>query len=540
MKVFSDSAIWAGSPPAQRRGWIAFDDAGISAIGTDADAPPPNAEVVGTRRHVLPGFVDCHSHLSSSAFLPMALDGTNITSPHSLLAQLRAWSQGVADGSWLVVFNLDWERWPGARAPSARALNDASGDRSVLLADITLHRGVLSETAMRALDLPERGADPHGDIEIGRDGRATGVVWEAEFGRALSHALGALSAKVTVEALDALLDREADRHLACGITDVHEPGVPIAIAPRIERLRARTALRISWSATGAAGMMSVPQREDLGMSFGAGKPSAKLFLDGAHRCAMCLTPGTVLRMTGAAFAQSSLRRDIGPLRELLAYRTQIRGRHIHVPYLRFEMAELMRRIDMLCREGVSLRIHALGNLAVRQAVDAMQAAAPGVRATIEHLSLLTDDDADAVASGGHIAAIQPGFIPQYGPYMRGKGVVPALRGIPARSLAERGVLLALSSDNPCGPLDPLHNMRMAVFRGEHDERPFEPREALSREDAMAAATLNGMVAIDGSVRPGLITGTAADFAVVDGDPFDGRAQVVETWIGGSRVWRRSP
>ena len=537
MNLFTDSIIWVGSPPRPVDGWLAFEGGQIHAIEQADRAPPSDAVPVGNRRHIIPGFVDCHSHLSSSAFLPMALDGAEITDVETLLGTLAQWSEGMPANAWVVVFNLDWSSWKGARAPSARTLDDAASGRPVLLADISLHRGVLSETGLELCGIDGIGADLLGDVDHA-GGRPTGVVWEAAFGKALSLALSALAARATPEELDALLDEEARRHLSFGITDVHEPGVPVALAPRLERLRTRTPLRISWSATGVAGMMSVPEREDLEMSYGAANVSAKLFLDGAHRCAMCLTPGTVLKVTAAAFLAAAKQRDTGPLQELLAYRAAIRGRHVHLTYLRFDMPNLLARIDMLGREGATLRIHALGNLAARQAVEAMAVAAPGVRATIEHLSLLSDHDLDAVALGGHVAAIQPGFIPQYGPHMRSLGVIPALRGLPAKSLADRGITLAISSDNPCGPLDSLHNLRMAVDRGHPGKRPFEDREALSQSDALAAATLNGAVAIHGAAKRGLEAGGPADFAVIDGNPFTYGSRVAETWIGGECVWRR--
>src|SRR6185312_7587202 len=95
------------------------------------------------------------------------------------------------------------------------------------------------------------------------------------------------------------------------------------------------------------------------------------------------------------------------------------------------------------------------------------------------------------AATGAVASLQPGFIERFGRGVVERRMIPELRAYPAASLLRAGVPLALSSDNPCGPLDPLRNIRMAVERRLADGRVVDAREAITVEQAVAACTIGG-------------------------------------------------
>ena len=100
----------------------------------------------------------------------------------------------------------------------------------------------------------------------------------------------------------------------------------------------------------------------------------------------------------------------------------------------------------------------------------------------------------------------------------------------------RGVAVSISSDNPCGPLDPLHNLRLAVTRVMPDGRVVDAREAVERTTALRAATIGGAAAIGLPAPVGIAPGAPADLAVCDGDPFAPATRVVATWVDGREVW----
>jgi predicted amidohydrolase YtcJ len=130
----------------------------------------------------------------------------------------------------------------------------------------------------------------------------------------------------------------------------------------------------------------------------------------------------------------------------------------------------------------------------------------------------------------------PGFIPTHGPAMRALGLDVGLRAVPLGSLLRGGVAIAISSDHPCGPLDPLHNLRHAVSRRLPDGSTLAAAEAISQGEALHAATAGGAAAVGFAGEGTLVAGAAADLVVCSGDPFAESSRVASTWVGGRRAW----
>lgn len=530
---FENATVWRGTDAAPVRAALTI--AGGTVEGLDDASPGAGvARVDLTGTHVVPGFVDAHSHLSVGAWVPWFEDGAEWGSATNAVAAVRK-AAGVRTDGWILAFNVDEDAWLDG-APTAADLETAAPGRCVALVHLSLHRAILSETALRRLEISREMRDPMGDVEKGRGGIPTGRVWEGVFGRAVTTALLETARAMQSARLDGLLDAEAERHLAAGITTCHDPCIPEELAPAMTRLAGRSPLRLSWSHVSARGILDAPTPDAATRPGGDGPASAKLFLDGAHRCALCLDPVHVMAMATTAVARLVRRGDSRPLRELMRYRTVYKHPHFHMPYLRFSEDELTARIGAYRDRGVRARIHALGNEAVAQACRALRRA--GVRdASIEHLVVLSDRDMAAVAESGAIASLQPGFIPHYGPSLLDRGVVGRMKAIPVASLLRAGVPVALSSDYPCGPLDPLFNIRQAIERRVDDGRVFDEAEAVSASVAVAAYSSGGAHCIHGKPSAGLSVGAPADFVVLSGPPGARDTRVLRTWIGGREAWR---
>ncbi len=536
--LFRNGTLWAGEKPSPRSGWLLVSGDRIAGHGSAADAEPEAESTVDLGGgHLLPGFCDAHSHLSVGAWLPAVEDGRWLGSPEEALAAVRAVAPTRPAGAWIVFGRVDLDHWPRGNGPGAGDLDEASGGRPVLLADLTLHRGVLSGEGLRRCEIGRAARDPKGDIVRGRFGEPTGLVWERWFGRAIYTALRSLAVDAGDAGVDALLDREAEAHLRLGVTRVHEPGVSPDVHARLVALAARTPLRLSWSAGSPAGFLEPP--DDLRAlppgPYGEAPASVKLFLDGAQRCALCLSPGAVLASLGRALRVALGERNVAPLAMLAAQRTRFEGLHTHMAWERFDEAELRRRVDGIAGAGLVPRLHAIGNFAVAQAARTL-VAVQTPHATVEHALLVRPEEIDLLAACGAVVSTQPGFIPSHGPAMRALGLDAALRAVPLRSLSRGGVALAISSDHPCGPLDPLHNLRLAVSRRMPGGEPLAPAEAITRSEALHAATAGGACAVGFAGEGMLALGSAADLVVCTGDPFAESSRVASTWIAGRRAW----
>jgi predicted amidohydrolase YtcJ len=524
------ATVWAGAVPRPvPDAWILLADGRVVEVGTGL--PPEGERIVDlTGHHVLPGFTDAHSHLTAAAWLPVVGDGSAWRSTEEALDAVRRAAQGQAsdDPSWLLFGRFDEHDWREPVLPTAAQLDEAAGGRPVLLAHLSLHKGALSSAALAAIATgPD---DPYLDRD--RRGRPTGVVWERGLGRALFAADRSLAeVHDPVERFTA----EASRHLALGITRIHDAGVPLPTAVHLEAAAARTPLRISWSAVASAGLLDALPATTA--EEGPTPTQVKVFLDGAERCAISVSAAALPRMVAAPVRAAARRRTLAPLREAAGRRLTVRDRRVVLDERQWGDAGLRAWFEAHLEAGRRVRIHAIGNLAVQQATRALSdVGAPAGAATIEHAMFLEARDADAIAASGAVASLQPGFLPHYARQVADAGVARHLRVEPLRTLVAGGAEVAISSDHPCGPVDPLYNLRRAVDRRTPSGR-LQPDEAIDAVTAVTAATAGGARADGVAVEEAtIVPGAPADLAVCDGDPFAPATRVVQTWVAGAVVY----
>src|SRR6266498_3160090 len=216
--------------------------------------------------------------------------------------------------------------------------------------------------------------------------------------------------------------------------------------------------------------------------------------------------------------------------------------------------ELARVVTLLDAEGFDVHVHAIGDRAVREALDAFEAAARAnghrdARHQIAHLQFVHPDDRPRFRRLGVVANAQPFWAVLDG-YMRDLTLpfVSAERAdwqYPWASLRRAGATLAFGSDWSVSTPDPLALIEVAVNRVAPDDRagePFLPVERLDLPAALDAATIgaayaNRLDATTGSIEPGKL----ADLAVLDRDLFDpgpgpvGDARVLATFVEGEVV-----
>jgi predicted amidohydrolase YtcJ len=307
------------------------------------------------------------------------------------------------------------------------------------------------------------------------------------------------------------------------------------------RRLAPDAPRLSWAIGAAEGLLTpVPGPESLpGGAYGASGREAKLFLDGGDRCALHLPARALGRLTAGALRASLTARNVGPLRDAMSRPARIHGRDLTVDYLRYTDRDLAALLARFVADGVRPRLHALGNLAARQAAAALrEIGAPPGAAVIDHLVLLDPATTDLVAASGATATYQPGFLATFGPQIVGTGSHRYLAVLAGRALLDAGVPLTIGSDHPAGPLDPLANLRLAVGRALPDGTPLQPGQALTPSEAVRGYTTAAAAALGAPGAGGLAPGEAADLVVCDADPFDPAARITRVWVAGRPAWPR--
>lgn len=181
--------------------------------------------------------------------------------------------------------------------------------------------------------------------------------------------------------------------------------------------------------------------------------------------------------------------------------------------------ELREAVRMADARGWQVQVHAIGDAAIAQALDAFEGTAPGRRHRVEHIECPRPLDLARFAELGVVASMQPQHSdPRITEAWRlNLGPERAARGWPWRELANAGARLAFGTDWPVVPLDPFGSIAAA--------------QSIGRDAAIDAWTSGSAYAehaehVKGRVEPGYL----ADLAVVDLD-----AGVVRATLAGGRI-----
>jgi predicted amidohydrolase YtcJ len=215
---------------------------------------------------------------------------------------------------------------------------------------------------------------------------------------------------------------------------------------------------------------------------------------------------------------------------------------------------LSRAVSALDTEGFDVHVHAIGDRAVRDTLDAFQATAAAngrrdARHQIAHLQFVHPDDRPRFRRLGVVANAQP-YWSCFDGYMRELTwpfLSPERAGwqYPWASLRRAGAVLAFGSDWTVSTANPLEEIEVAVHRlvpGEDGGEPFLPGERVDLPTALAAFTSGSAYALRLEAETGTVTpGKLADLAVLDRDPFDpaagpiGHARALATLVEGEPV-----
>ena len=498
---------------ARVRPWataLAIRDGRIIAVGTDTQVERWSEK--GTRRidlhgHVVaPGFIDAHTHLADSAgeLVWTRLGGTR--SLEDALSRLRKAAARTPPGDWVVGVDWDEAKWTERRFPTREDLDRVSREHPVVARRIDCHIGSVNS---RALELATDLVNLRG-FEVDGSGRPTGVLKEDAFEELYDR----------FESPEGVLERNLPRVARIahrlGITSVHDVLNPMEWRA-YQRARRRDRLRLRVYAM--LRDRAAPALAGAGMSTGLGDEWLRL---GAVK----------------VFADGSLGAYTAALDAPYADRMKEHGMFVHPP------SELKSILESVHRAGLQTATHAIGDAAVRlvtRTLTEVQDEFPGqrMRHRIEHFELPDEEVLRQTRSAGLVASCQPNFIGQWSGagdvYESRLGNDRARGNNPYRSILRHRIPLCFGSDGmPYGPLFGIH----WAVNGYYDDQRISP------EDAVRAYTSGGAyAAFEETVKGTLEAGKVADFVVLEGDPFReptaiDRCRVVETWIGGSRVFSR--
>ena len=473
-------------------------DGRIIAVGSKARAAAGRgADVVRLRGAAWPGLIDSHIHLEGLADRNLTLDLTGARSLESALERIRKWAARLPKDGWVMGAGWYNDAWPDPSFPSRQQLDEAAGKRPVFLRRKDGHSAWVSTAALKLAGIDATTEDPPGGV-IDRDktGEPSGIIRET--------AMQLVSDRLP-RSTEADLDRAMERALAAlarlGLTSVHSMDSDRGF-DSLQRLHAkdRLPLRVTYNLP----LADLHHAERMGVRSGWGDAwlrfwGVKAFLDGS------LGSRTAEMIGGSGTA-------------------------------RLSQADLVDMVGRCARAELNVCLHAIGDGAVRRALDALETHRKAWRLwrpRIEHAQCVDPKDMKRFAHIGVIASMQP------------------IHAVADRELADEcwpnvtshayawgaleraGVRLAFGSDAPVETADPLLGIDAATAWRRRAR--WHPDLAVPRASALNAYTSSAAFAVGmendvGALRPGL----QCDLTVIDG------GRVAATIVGGRVSWRRKP
>jgi len=494
--LVTNARVWTDGHEVAGADAIAIADGRVRAVGRAAELEPlagaGTARLDARGATVTPGLADSHLHLLAWARSLDEIALAGAASRREALGRVAAFLAAEAGDQ--PVSGRGWDANPWSEAPERSCLDAVSGARPVLLHSKDYHALWVNSAALRAAGVTRATPDPEGGrFERDAAGEPTGIVREHAVRR-----FAALEARaVRGSDLDRLA-RAVRRLHAHGVTMVHDFGGPESL--RLLRALARDPARPRLRVVAHLPHAGLDAALALGLESGVGDDflrlgAVKLFADGAlgSRTAALLEP-----YEGSADA----------------------GMELMAP------AELARVVARAAAGGLAVAIHAIGDRAVRSALDALEAsrealAGPALPPRIEHVQLLHPDDRPRLARVGAWASLQPAHcVADIEIAERGWGA-RVVRSYPWRSLLDAGVPLAFGSDAPVEEPVPALGIHAALTRQRTDGTPpggFVPVERIGLDDALRAYTTGGPALAGRAARLGRIApGCPADLVVWDAD-----------------------
>ncbi|WP_123536594.1 amidohydrolase [Halosimplex salinum] len=508
--VLTNAEVHTLADPDETAEAVAVRDGRIAAVGSTQDVTHLAGVETTVRdcegRVVLPGFVDAHTHLPMVGRRLVEADLSGADSPADavdLLADRAGETDPDSSGpdrEWVLGFGYDESAWDDDRYLTTDDLDVVSDERPVAAIREDMHLASLNAVALDRLrdDMPDEDVHTSG-------GDPTGVVVE--------DALDALWAAVEPDraATRRAVHAAQERANELGVVGVHDM-VRRSEAPAVYRQLDRV------------GELSLRVR----INYWADH------LDAVRELGLRTNHGSDRVRTGAikTYTDGSLGGHTAKLSEPYADDDSNRGQWVVDPD---ELRDIVARAD---DADLQVAVHAIGDEAVRETLDALESA-DGERHRIEHAEVLTDDLVARIAEGDVVASMQPNFLKwarEGGLYADRLGDERRLASNRFRELLDSGARLAFGSD--CMPLDPLLGVQQAVTAP-------DDRQRLSVTEALRAYTSGAAYAGFDEHRLGTVeTGKLADLVVLDRSPWavDPTAiadlDVRATVVGGEVVFDR--
>ena len=471
--IISSNAVFTGLSEQPEPASLAIKDNKILAIGSEEEIKPYSGENTKIYQFkdqlVMPGFHDFHLHMMDGA---VSMNSANLFSARSeeeALEMIRTFAESRPEDSWIIGSSWDAGYWDTQQLPNRYSLDRILPDRPVLMFHAEGHYAWVNSKALEIANITRHTKNPSYGI-IGKDenGEPNGLLYEKAMDSVIRYAYN-----FTKEQKRELFASFLDHAASLGVTAVHDLFAIEALEmlndydvfKEFEEKGELTARIHLWPALNGK-LEHVKQLRDTYQSDKLRVSGLKQFIDGV------ITARTAY------------------LLEPYADQPDTRGE------ASFSPETIKKWVIDADKEGFSIRFHAIGDGAIRLALDAYEEAQKAngkrdSRHSVEHIEVIHPDDIHRFKELGVTASMQPDHfaMSERGVYTDRIGPEREKYVFPINTLQKAGAKLAFGTDFPIDILNPLLQIYRAVTRIDSSGNTvWHPHERITLAEALKAYT----------------------------------------------------
>jgi len=508
---------------------IAVQDGKVVSTGPLADLQQEMAGfnlIDGEGKTLIPGLIDAHVHVMGLGYQQLDVDVQGVDSLEETLEIIGQYAEDNPDLEWIRGRGWNQVLWEENEFPTAEDLDRVVPDRPVYLSRVDGHAAWTNSRAMEIAGISRDTPDLQGGVVV-RDefGDATGIFVDATMNYIEEH-IPTRTPEENSQAFELALQEMAEH----GLTSVHDARVNVA----------------TW----------------------------EMYKDFADEGELITRIYAMIGGTGDTFDElaqngpiESYANDMLALRSVkisadgaLGSRGAAMIEHYHDDpgnsgLLFYDQQELNEMVIKGASNGFQMNIHAIGDAANRQVLDAFQNAEEelgdqsDLRHRVEHAQIVHPDDIPRFVELDLIASMQPTHATSDMNMAEDRVGSERMEGAYAwQTFLDQGTVIAGGSDFPVENVNPFYGLYSSITRQDHGGMPpggWYSEHRLSREETLRIFTRDAAYAAhQEDVLGTLETGKWADFILIDRDIFEVDAseiwqtEVLETWVAGEKVYQK--
>lgn len=523
--VYVNGNIYTVDSAFSKASVLAVKDGKLAYVGTDADAARANVgnnvpvvDLAG--KTVIPGLIEGHMHFLYEGEQLSALP-IYLKSKEAILELVRAEAARLNPGEWITGSGWNHEVWTDKAWPTKEELDKVAPRNPVILHRADGHSSWVNSAALAAGGVSKDTPDPQGgEILRNSAGDVLGVLVDTAVDP-VQEKMPALSP----ERRYAALLKAQEELFSYGLTSLVDAGQTVENVNLMRKGYESGELRIRIYV-----MLEGSTGQDAAYIAAGHKPEREMYDNRLSVAAVKL------------YSDGSLGSRSAWLLEDYADRPGHKGNG------RYSEAELYNLVKRARGEGFQVGVHAIGDAAVRQALDVMEQVLkeqplPDHRYRIEHFQITHPDDIARAVKDGVIAVMQAVHASSDLNMAEDRvGHERILSSYAWRDVIRAGGIIANGSDAPVEPVNPYQGLYASVARADLKGNPqggWYPEQKMTREEALRSFTIWPAYAqFEDTLKGSLEVGKLADFVVLDRDimqcPESGikDARAVMTVVGG--------